>query len=1206
MALSVTNIGSNTGVAVSTVAVTVPAGGVPAGALVVVCVADNSVAGTGGLNAVADTGGNTYKVAVQANNNGAAANGCGIMWTAQVQNALVNTNTITYTLGTATSSAAVSAFYISGAPTLVEAAASATGSSAAPSVTSGTPSVAGDLFVAMVSGTTLIASFTQDGTDAAWVSPPGQVSIAAPPLGGGNVVNAGAGTMKYAPAFGTSDTWAALIMGVQASAPPDGQAWQPPRPSPRTARGAVLRGVDGVEGPYRYVLPNPNVIFLTATGAGTWVPPIDWNPGANIIEVIGGGGAGQASNNTIGNANGGGGGGYSKIINLSTLTIGVAVHYTVGVGGTTVGATGGDSWFNGTTLAGSSVGAKGGGGATTGTGGSGGAAASGIGTFKFSGGGGAGPVVSGGGGGTGGGGAAGPWGNGGSSGQCGSSSDGGTGGGGSGSGGGWGGHGSAASNSATGTVGGSSSNNVAGGALSTAGTLGSGGGGASSSGAGGNGGPGADWTQTSNGAVGGPGGGGGGSGPGSGAATQPGNGGLYGGGGGGSGGTIDTHFGTGAQGIVVISYIPLYSIGFDNLVTQQLMYSRSFISQRYAGMKGRTEFAVYSPFVPMGWEVQPWQPPSSPTCRLRSAALSQREDGIESPFVFVPPVAAVTFGFDPSWFGTRKVTKSVDFSWNIDAPLLGFQPAGWEIAPPQPPTYPRSGNRTAALSQWEDGIEAKFVFVPAATVTWAMDAPAFHVKRPVRAIDPQANIDAPLINFYPAGWEVQPPQPPHRVNRLPAMLRGDDGTAATLIQFLAAGWEVAPPQPPHPRPERSGALMLGDPGNELPYVFVSPTPVPDGWEVAPALAYHVRPERAGALMRGHDGTDAQFVRFFPAGWEVASVQPPFRLNRLPAMLRGDDGAEAMFVNWLNYGWSVQDPQPPHLRSERSGAVARGDDGIEAPYVFVPPFFTSWGYEHQPFPWVRPRRDPSWRGDDGVQGQFVRWFNGGWEVQPPQPPHPRPERTASIMFGNAGIEALYIFVPPGFMPDGWEVLPALAYHVRFDRGAALMRGHDGTDAAFIRWLNAGWEVQPFQPPHRAPEVKAASFLRGDDGTQAVFIRWYNAGWEIQPFQPPHRAPEAKAASWLRGDDGIEALYVLWYNAGWEVQPWQPPHPRPEKWAAIAVGDLQPYNLFTFVPRLFLDPNFVTWPQARVQITTSPLRRAFETYGQPRTQTTTKTQ
>lgn len=150
--------------------------------------------------------------------------------------------------------------------------------------------------------------------------------------------------------------------------------------------------------------------FLTSpTGSNqTYNVPSDWNSSNNSIETIGAGGGGGGGASAYGG--GGGGGAYSKITNLS-LTPGGTATYQIGTGGAASTA-GGDTWFNGTTLGGSSVGAKGGGlGGTANpspSGGTGGASGSGVGTTKNSGGDGSSTTSKGGGGG----GAAGPNGNG--------------------------------------------------------------------------------------------------------------------------------------------------------------------------------------------------------------------------------------------------------------------------------------------------------------------------------------------------------------------------------------------------------------------------------------------------------------------------------------------------------------------------------------------------------------------------------------------------------------------------------------------------------------------------------------------------------------------------------------------------------------------------------------------------------------------------
>ena len=272
------------------------------------------------------------------------------------------------------------------------------------------------------------------------------------------------------------------------------------------------------------VVRQPKVVVLTS--GTSWTVPADWSNANNTIEVIGGGGGGGGSglNPNNGGGSGGGGGAYSKVSNVS-LTPNSTVTIQIGAGGgggwqNSGPGVGGDTWFNGPSLATSSVGAKGGAGGTyVNTTGAGGSAGSGVGTTKFSGGTGAsgGPAgVNVGGGGGGGGGAAGPKGAGfnGNSGTTGFSGAGGSGGAGSGGSGG----------SAAGYTGGNGTD---------LGTAGSGGGGGGDSGAGNPG-----WGGTPGGKAG-----------------------SYGGGGGGGGGQYSNGpsvgvGGAGAPGVIVITYVP--------------------------------------------------------------------------------------------------------------------------------------------------------------------------------------------------------------------------------------------------------------------------------------------------------------------------------------------------------------------------------------------------------------------------------------------------------------------------------------------------------------------------------------------------------------------------------------------------------------------------------------------------------------------------
>ncbi len=124
------------------------------------------------------------------------------------------------------------------------------------------------------------------------------------------------------------------------------------------------------------------------TGGTTFHAPADWPGTADTVETIGAGGGGSWPVSHVGS--GGGGGAYSKATSVSvsngaTLQVGQGGDPGISIGSST-GGTGGDTWFNGASLAASSVGSKGGTGASDGTAGVGGDSASGVGSPKYSGG----------------------------------------------------------------------------------------------------------------------------------------------------------------------------------------------------------------------------------------------------------------------------------------------------------------------------------------------------------------------------------------------------------------------------------------------------------------------------------------------------------------------------------------------------------------------------------------------------------------------------------------------------------------------------------------------------------------------------------------------------------------------------------------------------------------------------------------------------
>lgn len=314
------------------------------------------------------------------------------------------------------------------------------------------------------------------------------------------------------------------------------------------------------------------VIFLKTTGdLQNWTVPRDWNSADNTIEVLGGGGGPAGSLGDVFGGSAAAGADYAKVTNLP-LTPGALVPYSVGPGGNPGandataslmrGQDGGDSWFNGSTLAGSSVGARGGRGATinvhpilgsptSSSPGLGGDAALSIGTVKFPGGdGGQGPAASNPGG-AGAGAAAGPHGPGADGGPCINTSNGSGGGGADG-----GENGEGASSSGPGAGGDNREGEHGGDAGSGNGSDGGGGGGGLNTQPGGNGSNETLWTQTSNSETAGPGSGPGGGGRLAAAGQSPST--SYGAGGAaaGEGGTPRA----GRQGIIVITYTPNISL----------------------------------------------------------------------------------------------------------------------------------------------------------------------------------------------------------------------------------------------------------------------------------------------------------------------------------------------------------------------------------------------------------------------------------------------------------------------------------------------------------------------------------------------------------------------------------------------------------------------------------------------------------------------
>lgn len=204
----VTDIGTGSGGAVASYTITVPVGGVPSGALIVVSILDNGSSTPGG--SVSDTALNTYTAAT---GTGAAGLGSIRIFFAFNVSALVSGNTITYTKINGASGSLGSAFYATGIKTSATpldsgASAGATGTSTTPSVTSNAAATTGELFVGWV-GLLGTPTFTQPS---GWSSPPSAIAGFTLSAQGGNLINAGSTAQTYNPTLsGGAIQWLDLV-----------------------------------------------------------------------------------------------------------------------------------------------------------------------------------------------------------------------------------------------------------------------------------------------------------------------------------------------------------------------------------------------------------------------------------------------------------------------------------------------------------------------------------------------------------------------------------------------------------------------------------------------------------------------------------------------------------------------------------------------------------------------------------------------------------------------------------------------------------------------------------------------------------------------------------------------------------------------------------------------------------------------------------
>ena len=212
-AISVTNL-TNTGASHSTTCALTTGVAIPAGSLIFIVVTDSAST----LGMVTDSAGNSYTAV----NSGVLLDNIstdGIVGLFYCPNclALTSSNTITYTTHSGTSAIETSAAYATGVATTspLDTAVTATnfGSSATASVTSGRPSVGGELLVAAVGAKGGVLSYS--GYSSGWTGMSVAETTTAGTAGGEWFVQTTAAAVTPSLTISSSAPWGAIVVGFQ-------------------------------------------------------------------------------------------------------------------------------------------------------------------------------------------------------------------------------------------------------------------------------------------------------------------------------------------------------------------------------------------------------------------------------------------------------------------------------------------------------------------------------------------------------------------------------------------------------------------------------------------------------------------------------------------------------------------------------------------------------------------------------------------------------------------------------------------------------------------------------------------------------------------------------------------------------------------------------------------------------------------------------
>lgn len=607
-----------------------------------------------------------------------------------------------------------------------------------------------------------------------------------------------------------------------------------------------------------------------------------------------------------------------------------------------------------------------------------------------------------------------------------------------------------------------------------------------------------------------------------------------------------------------------------------------------------------------GWAIQDIQPNHPRPERIGSFLAG--DDGTQNEFA--PPATTPTLTAQLDVQLHKRINQSfgtVEYQFLASTLLAsGWEPRPTEVKHPRP-------ERVAAIADGDDGNQDDFTQWINYGFTLQEQQPNHpRVERVSCLLLGEDGTDGRFVYWRNTGWELTATQPPHlRVERAGTIQVGDDGTDATYAPVQADGWEaqltqslrlhvkpvhrdddahvslyrafiphsweIAPPLTAHPRPERSGSIQPKDDGAYTLYIVWRN----DGWEVAPVQPNHPRSERAGSVDTIFNGVD-RYNAWRNVGWEIQPYQPQhLKLERSGSVQRGDDGNQTTFQYWNNSGWPVQDVQPNHPRPERVASIA--------PLVNIEVVYSDWrniGWEVQAPDW-RFERNKLLPVPVNIDASYNNWLNSGWEIQTVQPQHVRLERTGSIAVGDSGTTAEYHFT---IVSSVW----GHAFDQFWKARPPLLSATSGrSQFASFTLRPMGWEIQPWQPPHRRTE--RISPIAPISTIEVVYTNWRNNGWEIQTVQPPRLRMLAglqigadviqralvqptpaivesvvSLGRYLRHNvpynvESIANQYNVWRNSGWDVQAYQPQYLKTERSGSVQL----PINV---------DVRYVNWRNA----------------------------